>query len=308
METNLLIAGIPATEWIGRRARFWGHESKQHPTPCLIMGLENTKVIIKPIGHKKTEMVDADKIAPTWKNNDDLRQKYAPQLVGRVVADPTDVKVNAVSAHSEFENAVLEFCEVTNPVAETSMASTLDKVDSTVERPKSERAVGMIIHNQSVDWIPTYSLYLEALKAEAGDRAMLEEVHQAIAAHVARQAQLVDDLATFGVQIIYTDELERGESPASPPSVIENSPTGSRRGKIGMDKFIIDWGAKIKNQLAAGGHVVGTVGCWSDEIGVSWLALSKRLGLIESVLNVKFEDTKGRKGSDCRGRITASLR
>ena len=305
METNLLICGIPAGEWIGRRVRFWGHENKQHPTPCLVMGIDNTRVIIKPIGHKKNEMVEADKIAPTWKNNDDLRQKYAAQLNGHMVEDQPDDVVPPPEAWEEQQ------AEIESDLRTTLQEQAFVAVPAAVKvavPPQVIKQPRMVITDHSADWMPTYQLYLGALKAEAGDRAMLEELNQAIAAHADRQRELIRELGTFGVQII--DE----EVPAIVQHVQQRQAEDLRkqprknRGRIAMDKHILNWGTKVRDRLEAGESVVGTINAWSTELGIGWETFAARLGLLEKVFKLDFNGVTSGAGRGHRGIITVTLK
>lgn len=305
METNLLIAGIPAAEWVGRRARFWGHENKQHPTPCLIMGIDNRKVIIKPIGHKKEELVEADKIAPTWKHNDDLRQKYAAQLNGSIIEDPEDADEEPTLARTSEEVLRDHGQSPEAPhIAEPTVSLKLEVSGVPLPTVKQPR---MVINNHSEEWMPTYQLYLDALKAEAGDRLMLVEVNKAITAHVARQAELVKELETLGVEIL-DDEIPTTQPAPPPERDVHRDKPGKRRGRIAMDRHILDWGKQLKARIAAGEEVKGNVGFWSTELGISWKTLGTRLSMLHKVLGLQFTDEHGRKGDDCRGTVTVTVK
>lgn len=304
MKTELLIAGIPAGEWVNRRVRFWGNDvgngnsRKRHPTPCLIKGIDNRKVIILPVGHKQTELVDPADIAPTWKNNDDLRQKYASQLNGSMVEDPPD---------DESEDSTV--------VEDT----TAPEPEVTPEPPKVQplplpRHPKMVIHRHDSEWQPTYQRYIDSLRAEASDLHLLDEIHASIEAGRRKQGELIDELKELGVEII-------AEEPAVEPaakSPDDTKPTYVQPFKFNKGRFerlvgqrmtneLVRWGHTLRKRLEAGEEIEGTVNSLAAEIGTSWETLRSRFDIIEKRCHIKFSDENGNQGRKVSGnlRITA---
>jgi hypothetical protein len=301
---ELSIAGIPAKEWVGRRVRFWGYENKQHPTPCLIMGFDGRKVIIKPIGHKHTELMPIECIAPTWKNNDDLRQKY------NVVVDSESTQPHDADEDQPTPEEITPEVTVVEqpPVTEVEAPAEVEQPPAQHNPSDDIRQPRMIISNHNVEWMPTYQRYLAVLRAEATDRALLQEVLSAISIHCEEQSKLVQELKLLGVEVIDDVPCGHVESPILVTNVTDSPDSSGRRGRIAIDRMVLDWARDVKRKLQNGETVVGTIGSWATHLNVSHKTIQTRLDMLGKVMKLSFTDGQGRTGNKCKQRITVKLK
>ena len=300
---ELLIAGIPAKEWIGRRVRFWGYENKKHPTPCLVMGFDGRKAIIKPIGHKHTELMPIESIHPTWKNNDDLRQKY------NVVVDSKSTQSHDADEDQPAPEEITPEVVVVEqpPVTEIEAPAELEQPTARHNPSDDIRKPRMIINNHNVDWITTYQRYLDVLRAEANDRALLQELLSVISIHCEEQSKLVQELKLLGVEVI--DDVPCGHVGSLITATAENAhDTSGRRNTTELNKLVFDWARDVKRKLQNGETIVGTIGGWAAHLNVSYKTIQTRLDMLSKVMKLSFTDSQGRTGNKCKKKITVKLK
>lgn len=287
--SDIKIAGIPAEEWIGRRAKAWSDIDPNHPCPCIIKGIDAPYVLIKPMGHKRIERVLPDAIAPLWSHNDDLRQKY--KCIDNTVDSPEDAALaDAVFAEEETD----ETPDVTQPTVEVT----------------EMKKIRMVIENHAVEWLPVYQKYQEAVRKEMQDRALMREVLLSVESHIEEQRKIIQELALLGVTII--DEDAATETQDQPITVEVKSEKVKRkrinRGRITIDIIVKRWGRSIREQLEKGEPVdPARINTWAKTVGVPWKALQSRLNSLEKALQLKFTDEEGRTGNNCRGICRVSL-
>ena len=297
MKISNKLRGIPPEEFVGRRVKFHGHENKQHGMPCLVTGVEgNRRFLVKPAGHKRVEVIDFNALVPTWSNNQDLLARY-PDLQKTVKIDDIDPVMtdDAVWVEPPVE-----------PPAQLGQLNGVKVEMATEPAPLAIRQPRMVVKDHSAEWLPTYQKYLDSLKAEAHDRAFLIEIHVSIDNHCQEQKTLIEDLAKLGVDIV--DEDGCGSTTQDKPAVAPAQPE-KRRGRIAMDRFVIDTFKEMRTKLATHGEpVTGTVGGWATSMNVSHSAIQTRVDTISKVLGLVFTDVEGRTGSACRGKITLTLK
>lgn len=310
--SELMIAGIPATEWVGRRIHFRGHPNKQHGTPGLIMKLAKKKVGIKPLNHKKIEWFLPEAIFPRWSINDDLREKYGihatiPEMVTENLDEEPDYPEELVEA----DMAAIDEIEVA-PLPDAAS----ERAEEILQRKKPR----MVIHDHTSLWMPTYNEYQASLNAEATDLAMLEELQLALAEHTKTQRTLEARLASLGVEIVY-DEVERptevarrdGHAPRRVHTQTASNeaaglypfaaPPGNKKHSV-VDKVVGQWFGHMKKRLKEGEEISGTIGGWATKLNVSWKTLETRL---DRARGLRFVDEKGNEGSKARGFIRILL-
>lgn len=256
------------------------------------MGFDGRKVIIKPIGHKHTELMPIECIAPTWKNNDDLRQKY------NVLVEPETQEL-----HADDWPPLPEAIDLAPELfSETAEQPPAQNPTDDIRQPR------MIINSHTANWLPTYQKYLVALNAEANDRALLQEVLSALSIHCEEQSKIVEELKLLGVEIIDDVPCGHVEIKVDVDPAPTSSDSSRNRGKIAVDKLVLDWARNIKTKLQYGDTLVGNVGNWAVDLGIAHKSLQSRLDLISKVMKLSFTDSEGRTGCACRRKITVKIK
>lgn len=280
MNAELLIAGIPADDWVGRTVKYWSKENKQKPIPCFVAGIiNNGSILIKPNGQTNYEIVRPNAIEPTWTDNEDLKQKYA-KFANAQAANPAKVQVVETAAE---------------PVAE---------VDAKADTANQQ----LVISNHTADWLPIYQEYLAAVKNEATDKELLNELLKSIDKRKEDQERCIVQLAKMGVEIRNPDDEALDEATDEASEFKSTLKEVKRRTRVEMDRYIIDWGKNLRSKILSGERVNGTINYWADELGITWLAVQSRITMLNDLVGLTFKDEKGRTGSKARGYLTVGLK
>lgn len=205
---------------------------------------------------------------------------------------------------SQFNVSVIE----APPETPVTLVSPLGDVDP-IPEPQHPK---MVIHNHTVDWMPTYQAYQKAVAGETADRERLCEVVKSINAHRAEQARCTVQLAKMGVEIQEANGKPfvevQPEPTIQPPALLPPFKEGKRRGRIVMDRYIVSWGKNLRAQVVSGARIAGTLNSWAAELGVSWLTVQSRTTMLHDIVGLTFTDAQGRSGSKARGSLTVGLK
>lgn len=222
--SELTIGGRPAQDFIGRVIRFRSPkvaESSQHLMPGKLLEVQNDKVLIKPFGHKKTELVELAAVAPWWSRNDDLRvittdeideALRAAEVEPTIGEDPPKEEVALQPESQEAEGIAKE------EHMETAETITAPAPARRVKHPKL-----IITSEVDSDWVDVYKSYLNAVIEEAEASEVLE---------IARinTANLADTLRSKGVIIGESNEESKPEEPRK--EVVTRPYTDERRAEL----------------------------------------------------------------------------
>lgn len=181
-----LIGGYPAGKWVGRRMKFWGHENKQHGTPCRLVAIRNGRAQIRPESHNEDIIIPVEKLQPWWGQNPDL-----PKVV---VAEQAPLQI------LPQKHVWVPKYEVVEPVpapVEEPVTITVTQIEEPMIPPKKKPEPKTVCHRPMLvsstvnsSWIEEYQKYLEAASDRDEALALLKETEARMTATEERLAGL----------------------------------------------------------------------------------------------------------------------
>ena len=181
-----LIGGYPSEKWVGRRMKFWGHENKQHGTPCRLVAIRNGRAQIRPESHNEDIIIPVEKLQPWWGQNPDL-----PKVV---VAEQAPLQI------LPQKHAWVPKYEVVEPVpapVEEPVTITVTQIEEPMIPPKKKPEPKTVCHRPMLvsstvnsSWIDEYQKYLEAASDRDEALSLLKETEARMTATEERLAGL----------------------------------------------------------------------------------------------------------------------